>query len=112
MDTIRTAVPIKIRSVEGEISTPKGRLAPISGKGKEKVGESAAAPESRVEVVYRRRDVLPFLHDILFTVLGHKSMITRFNRASSHLISKVDVDHLESLPPAIECASSRLLRLR
>ena len=27
-------------------------------------------------------------------------MITRFNRASSHLINKMDVNHLESLPPS------------
>ncbi|XP_057538008.1 uncharacterized protein LOC130815535 [Amaranthus tricolor] len=98
VDTIKTAVPIRIRSVEGEISTRKDRSVPVSGKGKEKVGESTAAPESRVEEVYRRREVLPFLHDTLFTELGHKGMITRFNRASSKLISKMDVDHLESLP--------------
>ena len=71
---------------------------PVSSKGKEKVGELSATPESRVEEVYRRREVLPFLHDTLFTELGHKGMITRFNRASSKLISKMDVDHLESLP--------------
>ena len=71
---------------------------PVSGKGKEKVGESFAAPKWHVGEVYRRREVLPFRHDTLFTNMGHKSMITRFNRATSHLISKVDVDHLESLP--------------
>lgn len=99
MDTIKTVVPIKIRSVEGEVSTPKRKAIPAISKGKEKVGESAATPESRVEEVYRRREVLPFQHDTLFTELGHKGMITRLNRATSHLISKVDVDHLGSLPP-------------
>ena len=73
---------------------------PVSGKGKEKVGESFAAPKWHVGEVYRRREVLPFRHDTLFTDLGHKSMITRFKRATSHLISKMDVDHLEFLPPS------------
>ena len=73
---------------------------PVSSKGKEKVGELSATPESRVEEVYRRREVLPFLHDTLFNKLGHKGIITRFNRASSHLISKKYVNHLESLPPS------------
>ena len=82
------------------MSTPQGNVMPVSGKGKEKVGESVATPESHVEEVYRRREILPFRHDTLFTDLGHKGMITRFNRATSHLISKVDVDHLESLPPS------------
>ena len=100
VDTIRTAVPLQMRSAEGEVSTPVGGAVPFSSKGKEKVGESAAAPESRVEEVYRRREVLPFLHDTLFSELGHKGMITRFNRASSHLISRKDVNHLESLPPS------------
>ena len=80
------------------MSTPLVRVAAVSSKGKEKVGESAEAPESRVGEVYPR-EILPFRHDTLFTELGHKGMITRFNRATSHLISKVDVDHLESLPP-------------
>ena len=112
VDTIRTTVPLRVRSLEGEVSTPRDRVATSSGKGKEKVGESVAAPESRVEEVYRRREVLPFLHDTLFSELGHKGMITRFNRASSHLISMKDVDHLESCLPATGFANSRLLRLR
>ena len=111
-DTIRTTVPLQMRSAEGEVSTPLGGVVPVSSKGKEKVGESVAAPESRVEEVYRRREVLPFLHDTLFSDLGNKGMITRFNRASSHLISKKDVHHLESLPPTTGFANSRLLRLR
>ena len=78
LDTVRTAVPIKIRSVEGEVSTLQRKAIPVSGKGKEKVGESVAAPESHVGQVYRRREVLPFRHDTLFADLGHKSMITRF----------------------------------
>ena len=97
-DTIHTAVPLQARSAEGETSIPPTE-APISIKGKEKVGESSAAPEPRIEEVYRRRGVLPFQHDTLFNELGHKGMITRFNRATSHLISRKDVDHLESLPP-------------
>ncbi|XP_057524313.1 uncharacterized protein LOC130804017 isoform X2 [Amaranthus tricolor] len=99
MDTIRTVVPLQMRSAEGEVSTPQGNAVPVSSKGKEKVGESATTPDSHVGEVYRHREVLPFRHDTLFTDLGHKGMITRFNRASSHLISKVDVDHLESLSP-------------
>ena len=97
VDTIRTVVPLQMRSAEREVSTPQVKLLPVSSKRKEKVGELAAAPESRVEEVYRRPEVLPFLHDTLFSELGHKGMITRFNRASSHLISKKDVNHLESL---------------
>ena len=99
MDIIKTVVPIKIRLVDGEISTLKRKAIPAIGKGKEKVGESAAAPESHLKEVYRRREVLPFQQNTLFTELGHKGMITRFNKATSHLITKVDVDHLGSLPP-------------
>ena len=82
-----------------EEASSQNKALPISGRGKEKVGESTAAPESWVEEVYRRREVLPFRHDTLFTDLGHKGLITRFNRATSHLIGKLDVDHLESLSP-------------
>ena len=99
VDTIRTAVPLQVRSAEGEVSTPLVRVAAVSNKGKEKVGESAAAPESHIAEVYRRREVLPFRYNTLFTDLGHKGMITRFNRAILHLVSKLDVDHLESLSP-------------
>ena len=99
MDTIRTTVPLQVRSAEEEVSTPQDRVAAASSRGKEKVGESAAAPKSRVEEVSRRWEVLPFQHDTLFSELGHKGIITRFNKASSHLISRKDVDHLESLPP-------------
>ena len=97
LDTIRTAIPLQARSAEGETSVPPGE-APISYKGKEKAGESSMAPEPRIEKVYRRREVLPFQHDTLFNELGHKGMITRFHRAISQLISRKDVDHLESLP--------------
>ena len=97
-DTIHTAVPLQTRSAGEETSTPQAE-APISHKDKETVGESSAAPEPRIEEVYRRREVTPFQHDTLFNELGHKGMITRFNRATSHLISRKDVDHLESLPP-------------
>ena len=100
VDTIRTFVPLHMRLAEGEVSTPQGKALPVSGKGKEKVGESATASESCVEEVYHRREVLPFLHDTFFSELDHKGMITRFNRASTHLISRKDVDHLESLPPS------------
>ena len=100
VDTVRTAVPVQVRSAEGEVSTPLVRVAAVSSKGKKKVGESAAAPESLVAEVYRRREILLFRHDTLFTDLGHKGMITRFNRATSQLTSKVDVDHLESLSPS------------
>ena len=97
--TIMTAVPLQMRSAEGEASSSQNKALPVSSRGKEKVGESTAAPESRVEEVYRHREVLPFRHETPFTNLGHKGIITRFNRATSHLISKVDVDHLESLSP-------------
>ena len=97
LDIIRTAIPLQARSAEGETSVPPGE-APISYKGKEKAGESSMAPEPRIEKVYRRREVLPFQHDTLFNELGHKGMITRFHRAISQLISRKDVDHLESLP--------------
>ena len=97
-DSIRTAIPLQARLAEGETSIPPAE-APISHKGKEKVGESSTAPEPRIEEVYRRREVLPFQYDTLFNELGHKGMITRFNRATSHQISRKDVDHLESLPP-------------
>ena len=60
VDTIRTVVPIQVRSVEGEVSTPQGKVMSVSGKGKEKVGELVAAPELHVGDVYRRREVLPF----------------------------------------------------
>ena len=60
VDTIRTVVPIQVSSVEGEVSTPQGKVMPVSVKGKEKVGELVAAPESHVGDVYRRREVLPF----------------------------------------------------
>ena len=97
--TIMTAIPLQMRSAEEEASSSQIKAFPVSGKGKEKVGESTAAPESRVEQVYCRREVLPFRHDTPFTDLGHKGLITRFNKATSHLIGKVDVDHLESLSP-------------
>ena len=96
--TIMIVVPLQMRSVEEKASSQNKALL-VSGRGKEKVGESPAAPESRVGEVYRRREVLPFRHDTLFSDLGHKGLITRFNRATSHLIGKVDVDHLESLSP-------------
>ena len=92
-------MPLQMRLAEGEVSTPQGDAVPVSSKGKEKVGDSAVAPESHIGEVYRRREVLPFRHDTLFIDLGHKGLITRFNWATSHLISKVDVDHLESLSP-------------
>ena len=98
LDTIRTAIRLQARSAEGETSIPLGE-APISHKGKEKAGESSTALEPRIEEVYRRREVLPFQHYTLFNELGHKGIITRFNRATSQLISRKDVDHLESLPP-------------
>ena len=97
--TIMTAVPLQMRSVEEEVASPQAEASPVLSRGKEKVGESAAAPKAKVEEVYRRREVLPFRHDTPFTDLGHKGMITRFNRATSHLISQVDVDLLESLSP-------------
>ena len=93
-------MPLQMRSAQGEVSTPQGKASPVSDKGKEKVGESVAAPGSPIAEVYRHCRVLPFRHDTLFIVLGHKGMIIRFNRATSHLISKVDVDHLESLSPS------------
>ena len=92
-----TAVPLQMRSVEEEVASPHAEASTVLSLGKEKVGESAATPKIRVEEVYRRREVLPFRHDTPFIDLGHKGMITRFNRATSHLISKVDVDLLESL---------------
>ena len=85
---------------------------PISDKGKEKVGESSAAPDSQFAEVYRRWEVPPFRRETPFTELGHKGLIVRFNRATSNLVSKVDVDLLESMPPAIECVGRRLPRQR
>ena len=94
-----SAVPLQMRSVEEEVASPQTKASPVLCRGKEKVGKSAEAPKAKVEEVYRRREVLPFRHDTPFTDLGHKGMITRFNRATSHLISQVDVDLLDSLSP-------------
>ena len=94
-----SAVPLQMRSVEEEVASPQTKASLVLSRGKEKVGESAEAPKVMVEEVYRRREVLPFQHDTPFTDLGHKGMITRFNRATSHLISQVDVDLLDSLSP-------------
>ena len=94
-----TAVPLQMRLAEEEVASTQDKASQVLSRGKEKVGESAATPEAKVEEVYRRREVLPFRHDTPFTDLGHKGMITRFNRATSHLISKADVDLLESLSP-------------
>ena len=99
MGIIMTVVPLQMRSAEEEVASPQDKASPVLSRGKEKVGESAAAPEAKVEEVYLRREILPFRHDTRFTNIGHKGMITRFNRATSHLISKVDVDLLESLSP-------------
>ena len=97
---IKTVVPITIRSAKQEVSTSKKITTPASGKDKEKVGESVVGSELPAKEVYRRRgEVLPFRHDTLFTELGHKGMITRFNRAAKNLISEVDVDYLESVSP-------------
>ena len=49
VDTIRTAVPLQVRSAEGEVSTLLVRVAAVSSKGKEKVGELAAAPSRTLE---------------------------------------------------------------
>ncbi|XP_057529899.1 uncharacterized protein LOC130808438 [Amaranthus tricolor] len=97
--TIPTAVPLRIRSVDEEASPPSDSPRPASNKGKEKVGESSAAPSSQIAEVYRRREFSPFRHETPFPELGHKGLIVRFNRATSNLISKVDVDLLESMPP-------------
>ncbi|XP_057518115.1 uncharacterized protein LOC130799022 [Amaranthus tricolor] len=97
--TIPTAVPLRIKSVNEEASPPLDSPQPASNKGKEKVGESSAAPSSQFAEVYRRREVSPFRHETPFPELGHKGLIVRFNRATSNLISKVDVDLLESMPP-------------
>ena len=63
-------VRLQVRSMEGEVSSPLVRVATASSKGKEKVGESAAAPESHVGEVYRRREILPFRHDTLLPTWG------------------------------------------
>ena len=97
--TIHTAVPLQMRLAEEEASPPLDAPMPVSSKGKEKVGESSAAPASQFAEVYRRREVSPFRHETPFPELGHKGLIVRFNRATSNLVSKVDVDLLESLPP-------------
>ena len=76
VETIMTDVPLQMRSAEEEASSSLNKALPVSGRGKEKVGESTAAPESRVKEVYRRREVFPFRHDTPFTNLGHKGMIT------------------------------------
>ena len=58
--TIMTAVPLRMRSAEEEASSSQDKALPVSSWGKEKVGESIAAPKSRGEEVYRRREVFPF----------------------------------------------------
>ena len=39
VDTIKTAVPLQVRSAERDVFTPQGKTVPVSSKGKEKVGE-------------------------------------------------------------------------
>ena len=58
--TIHTAVPLQMRSAEEEASPPLDAPQPVPSKGKEKVGESSAAPSSQFAEVYRRREVSPF----------------------------------------------------
>ena len=99
VDMIHTAVPLQMRPAEEEASSPLDVPEPISNKGKEKVGESSAAPVSQFAEVYRRREASPFRHETPFSELGPKGLIVRFNRATSNLVSKVDVDLLESMPP-------------
>lgn len=94
---IKTVVPLVIRSVEGEVSVPLKKQA--LGKGKEKVDESAPVAEPLKEVAYNRRDVIPFNPGTLFSELGYKGMVTRFNRASAQLVSQKDVDNLDSVSP-------------
>ncbi|XP_057527555.1 uncharacterized protein LOC130806469 isoform X2 [Amaranthus tricolor] len=96
---VPTARPLQIRPVEEETSPLQDSPRPSSDKGKEKMGESSAAPSSQYAEVYRRREVSPFRRDTPFPELGHKGLVVRFNRATSNLISKVDVDLLESMPP-------------
>ena len=112
VDTIHTAVPLRIRPAVEAASSPQATSVPISDKGKEKVGESSSAPDSQFAEVYRRREVPPFQHETPFTELGHKGLIVRFNKATSNLVSKVDVDLLSPCPPAIECLGRRLPRQR
>ena len=53
-ETIKTIVPITIRSAEGEVSAPEKKATLGNNKGKEKVGESAAGSELTIEEVYHR----------------------------------------------------------
>lgn len=86
-----------IRSVEGEVSVPLKKYA--LGKGKEKVDESAPIIEQIKEVAYNHRDVVPFNPGTLYSELGYKGMVTRFNRASPQLVSQKDVDQLDLVSP-------------
>lgn len=95
-EVIKTAIPLVSGIVEGEVCVPlkKQNL----GKGKEKVGESMVAEVTK-EVPYNRREVVPFNPNTLFSELGYKGMVSRFNRASAQLVSQRDVDHLDSVAP-------------
>lgn len=96
-EVIKTAVPLKIRPAEGEVPAPQKKQAFDKGKGK--MGESASVVEPVKEVAYNRRDVVPFSPTTLFSELGYKGMVTRFNRASAQLVNQVDVNHLDSVNP-------------
>lgn len=80
-EVIKTDVPLKIKSTKGEVSVPLKKQALV--KGKEKVGETVPAAEPVKEVPYNRRDIVPFNPTTLFSELGYKGMVTRFNRASA-----------------------------
>lgn len=96
-EIVRTAVPLKIKYAGGEASAPQKKQA--LGKGKEKTGETAPINEPVKEIPYNRRDVTPFNPTVPFDELGYKGMVTRFNRASAQLVSQVDVNKLDEVPP-------------
>lgn len=90
-------MPLRIRPVGEDV--PATRKNVYVGKGNEKGKETIPVEEPRKEVVYDHRSVVPFKPDVLFSELGYKGMVTRFNRASAQLVSETDVSHLDSVPP-------------
>lgn len=95
-EAVKTAVPLKIKPVEGKTTIMLKRHA--SRKGKEKMEEAAAPSEPEKEEVYDRREVAAFKPNTPFSDLGYKGIITRFNRASAQLVSQADVERLDKTP--------------
>lgn len=92
-------MPLKIKSVEEETTSPRRKSPPAIEKGKEKVDDSASVVEPWKEVVYDPRRAVPFKPDTRFPELGYKGMVTHFNMAATQMISETDVSHLDCLQP-------------